>query len=151
MKRIYFTLFALIAISLSVSAQQRYTWEQYGLSFSVPKSFQILENTAESFEAENEEMSLTIELLDYEGLSPEFMGTLLGQMAKDSGMRNAEVGELVLTTLEGAYIEGEIKGVNVIYIVLMDTDSNIALLGSIVYEDGYEVPATRIVNSFAIE
>ncbi|MDL2257386.1 hypothetical protein LJC06_04190 [Bacteroidales bacterium OttesenSCG-928-I14] len=151
MKKIFFLTTILLLTSLAINAKDTYTWKQYGLSFSVPEDFDVLKNNEESFEAENDEIYLSIEVLDYDGLTPEFFGELLGQMAISSEMEDAEVGELRLTTLEGAYIEGVVGASNVIYVILLDTDSNIALIASIVYEDGNERAATNIVNSFAIK
>lgn len=150
MKKFLFLVISILLIHANVNAQQQFEWEQYGLSFSVPSNFRVLVNTAESFEAQNNHVYLRIELLDYEGLSPEFMGTLLGEMANVSGMVDATVGELALTTLEGAYIEGIIDDTNVVYTILMDTESNLALLSSIVYEYGNGLVVENIMNSFAI-
>lgn len=151
MKRILVSLTVIFCLCLVANAQQRYTWKQYGLSFSVPTNFKVSVNTAESFEAENANMHLSIEVMDYDGIDPEDLGTALGQMAVELNMKNAEIGELALTTLEGAYIEGRVDGVSVCLVLLCDTDSNIALLSSITYADGYEKQATNIANSFSIK
>ncbi|NDV56964.1 hypothetical protein [Bacteroides sp. 519] len=151
MKRILVSLTVIFCLCMVANAQQRYTWKQYGLSFSVPTNFKVLENTAESFEAENNNIHLAIEVIDYDGIDPEDLGTALGTMAVELKMKNSEIGELALTTLEGAFIEGEIDGVNVCLVLLCDTESNIALLSSITYADGFEQQATNIVNSFSIK
>lgn len=151
MKRLLLAFALIFSLSVVANAQQRYTWKQYGLSFSVPSNFKVLENTSESFEAENDNIHLVIEVLDYEGLDPEDLGTILGEMSNELGLKNAEVGELGLTTLAGAYIEGKVGEANVCLVVLMDVESNIALLASVTYSNGYEKAATNIVNSFAIK
>lgn len=151
MKRILFTLTLVFCLSMVVTAQQRYTWKQYGLSFSVPSNFKVVENTAESFEAENANMHLAIEVIDYDGIDVEDLGTALGEMANELGMKNPDIGELGLTTLAGAYIEGKVDGSNVCLVLLIDVESNIALLASVTYGNGYEQQATNIVNSFAIK
>lgn len=151
MKRVLFIVTTVFCLSMVVNAQQRYTWEQYGLSFSVPQNFKVVKNTAESFEAENANIHLTIEVMDYDGIDPEDLGTALGEMANELGMTGMDIGELALTTLEGAYIEGKVKGVNVCLVLLADTDSNIALVASVTYSNGNEQQATNIVNSFSIK
>ncbi|MDH6358440.1 hypothetical protein [Parabacteroides sp. PF5-9] len=138
-------------LTLNVNTFQKFEWEQYGLSFSVPADFKRVGNNKESFEAKNDNIHLAIEVFDYKGVSAENMGEILGGMANDAGMQNAEFGELVLTTLEGAYIEGTVGGINMIFVALMDTDSNVALLASITYINGFEQDATDICNSFAIK
>lgn len=151
MKRILFTLTLIFCLSMVVTAQQRYTWKQYGLSFSVPSNFKVVENTADSFEAENANMHLAIEVIDYDGIDVEELGMALGEMANELNMKNSEVGELGLTTLAGAYIEGKVDGANVCLVLLVDVESNIALLASITYANGHGQQATNIVNSFAIK
>lgn len=138
-------------MAVSVNAQQTFTWKQYGLSFKVPSNFKVVENTAESFEAESTNIHLAIEVMDYEGISADTMGEMLGELANEMNMKSPEIGELMLTTLAGAYIEGKVDGVNVCLVLLMDTDSNIALLASVTYANGFEQQATNIVNSFSIK
>lgn len=151
MKRILLFAAALILISLSANSQQRYTWNQYGLSFSVPSNFKVTENTATSFEANNQAIHLAIEVLDSDGISPETFGETLAEIANNIGMSGADMGELGLTTLEGAYIEGQVGEANVCLVVLLDSASNIALLATVTYADGQEQASTNIVNSFAIK
>lgn len=121
------------------------------MSFKVPSNFKVVENTAESFEAESTNIHLAIEVMDYEGISADTMGEMLGELANEMNMKSPEIGELMLTTLAGAYIEGKVDGVNVCLVLLMDTDSNIALLASVTYANGFEQQATNIVNSFSIK
>lgn len=150
MRNFLFATIVFFAFSMCASSQQKFEWEQYGLSFQVPSNFNITENTATSFDAGNGNINLTIEVLDYTGISAETIGTALGELAVQTGMKNADIGGLALTTLAGAYAEGTVDGANLILVALLDTDSNIALLASIVYADGYEKQATNICNSFAI-
>lgn len=150
-KIILFATFLLLTGITAVHAQQKWEWEQYGLSFSAPSNFEVIENTEDSFEALNRHIHLAIEVFDYEGLDPEDLGMTLGELALELGMRNVDIGELRLTTLEGAYIESIEDGVGTILILLLDEDSNIALLASIIYDEGFERAATNICNSFAIK
>lgn len=141
----------MFCLCMAVSAQQRYTWKQYGLSFSVPTNFKITENTAESFQANNGQIHLAIAVVDYDGLNEDDLAETLLMMAEEAGMTDGEVGPLALTTLEGAYIEGVVDEANMCFVLLADTESNIALLASVVYADGLENQANKIINSFSIK
>jgi hypothetical protein len=136
---------------MSAEAQTRFEWKQYGLSFSVPSGFKVSKNTATSFEASNSNIHLTIEVFDHDDISGEELGEALGTIAAELDMEDGEIGELRLSTLEGVYIEGTVDDVGTILVLLLDSESNIALLSTIVYADGYERAATNICNSFAIK
>ncbi len=153
MQKFLLTLVVLFAATFAANAQQKYEWKQYGLSFKVPTTFKISENTAESFAAGDKNMDLAIQVIDYDGVDAEDMGGILGELAVEAGMdmEEAEIGELALTTLAGAYIEGEIDGEMTILVVLMDVESNIALFARITYADGFLKQANNICNSFAIK
>jgi hypothetical protein len=152
MKKVFFVaVAAMLLMSMSACGQTRFEWKQYGLSFGVPSDFKVMKNTDTRFEASNSKMQLTIEVFDHEGVSGDVLGEILGNMAVELEMEDAEVGELRLTTLEGAYIEGTVDGAGTILVLLLDVESNIALLSSIVYADGLEKQATNICNSFAIK
>jgi hypothetical protein len=150
-KVVFWTIAALVFASMSACAQTKFEWKQYGLSFSVPSNFKVAKNTATEFEASNSNIHLTIEVFDHEGISGEALGKTLGEIALELDMEDAEIGELRLTTLEGAYIEGTVDDVGTILVLLIDEDSNIALLSTIVYADGFEKQATNICNSFSIK
>jgi hypothetical protein len=152
MKKVFFgAVAAMLLMSMSAVAQTKFEWKQYGLSFSVPSGFKVTKNTETAFEASNSKMQLNIEVFDHDGVSEDVLGEILGNMAVELEMEDAEIGELRLTTLEGAYIEGTVSGTGTILVLLLDTDSNIALLSTIVYADGLEKQATAICNSFAIK
>ncbi|MDR2497471.1 MAG: hypothetical protein LBD21_10140 [Tannerellaceae bacterium] len=152
MKKLFFwAVSAMLLMSMSAGAQTRFEWKQYGLSFGVPSGFKVSKNTATSFEASNANINLTIEVFDHDDISGDALGEALGGLAGELDMEDAEVGELRLSTLEGAYIEGTVDDAGTILVMLVDSESNIALLATIVYADGYEKQATNICNSFTIK
>ncbi|MDL2247470.1 hypothetical protein LJC05_01920 [Bacteroides sp. OttesenSCG-928-J23] len=151
MKKVLFTLGLVFCLCIAANAQQRYTWNQYGLSFTVPSNFKITENTAESFQANNGKIHLAIAVIDYDGIDEDGLAEVLISMAEEAGITDGEVGPLALTTLEGAYIEGVVNGSNMCLVLLADTESNIALVASVVYADGLENQANNIINSFSIK
>ncbi len=52
MKSILMTVFvAVLSIATATAQWQDYTWEQYGLAFSVPSSHQLKQNKADAFES----------------------------------------------------------------------------------------------------
>lgn len=153
MKKIFLLLTMITITSLSLSAQNtKWTWKQYGLSFTAPSSMKVTTNDAVSFAAESNDLHISIEVMDYEGISPETMAAALGQAAGELGMASdSEIGELGLTTLEGIYIDGLVDGIPTTLVLLYDTESNIALLSSLVYSEEYIQKATDVVNSFEIK
>lgn len=152
MKTNLFSFLLLLAAILPAHAQTSvWTWQQYGLSFEAPDALRVTRNNATVYEAAHNDLHLSIQVMDYEGINPESLAEALGETAAELGMSaDSDVGELVLTTLEGVYIEGLVDGVNTILVLLFDTESNIALLSTVVYNDGLEQVATDIVNSFVI-
>ena len=144
---------AVLMASFTSNAQLKtWTWSQHGLSFKAPSDAQVTENSSEVFTAQSADIMITIQLVDYTGVSMEELGTILGTMAAESGMEaGSDIGELQLTTMAGAYVEGTVQGANVIYVLLADEESNIALFAGVVYADGQEKKATDIVNSFVMK
>ena len=153
MKKIFLLLTLITMTSMSLTAQNtKWTWKQYGLSFTAPSSMKVTTNDAASFAAESDNLHISIEVVDYEGLSPETMGATLGQLAGELGMASdSEIGELSLTTLAGIYIDGLVDGIPTTLVLLYDTESNIALLASVVYTEEYVEESTAIVNSFEMK
>ncbi|MBK9399224.1 MAG: hypothetical protein IPN55_19110 [Saprospiraceae bacterium] len=149
MKKILLLSILFIASIASINAQTRWTWDQYGLSFEAPSSMKVTENDEIKFSAEMDGMAVSMEVMDYEGLTPETMGGALGEAAASMGMsENSDIGPLALTSLAGVYIDGMVEGTRMTMAILFDTESNIAVIVSIAYTDDMVQVSTDVVNSF---
>jgi len=71
MKKILLLSILFIASIASINAQTRWTWDQYGLSFEAPSSMKVTENDEIKFSAEMDGMAVSMEVMDYEGLTPD--------------------------------------------------------------------------------
>ncbi len=153
MKKVLLLLVLFTAMTVSLSAQNtRWTWDQYGLSFEAPSSMKVTENDETKFSSEMNGMAVSMEVMDYEGLTPETMGAALGQAAGEMGMsEDSDIGPLALTSLAGVYIDGVVDGTRMTLAILFDTESNIAVLVTVAYEENMVQMSTDVVNSFEMK
>lgn len=151
MKKLILVIIALLAIGFAAHAEVRHEWKQQGLSVSVPSDFKVSKNAADGFEAGNAEFKLTIKLFEAKDLTLASMKTSLDKMAKEAKLDVEDAGELVLTSLDGAYIEGLTGDKGMVFVLLADEKSKKSFLATLVYEEGNEGAATNIMNSFAIK
>ena len=153
MKKILLLLTFITTTSLIVNGQTtRWTWDQYGLSFEAPSSMKVTENDEVNFVAEMNGMALNMSVFDYEGLTPESMGEAIGEAAASLGMsENSDIGPLSLTSLAGVYVDGVVDGSPLTLALLFDTESNIAILVSIAYDDNKAQVSTDVINSFEMK
>jgi len=153
MKKTLLLIIIISAALTTIDAQNtRWTWDQYGLSFEAPSKMKVTENDEINFSAEMNGMAISMEVMDYDGMSPETMGAALGQAAGEMGMDSgSDIGPLSLTTLEGLYIDGVVDGTPMTLVLLYDTESNIAVLASIAYTEDLVKVSTDMVNSFQMK
>lgn len=152
MRKICFVIAALFAFGLTLHAQQQFVWAQYGLSFQGPADFEVIEEEDESFSAGNDFISLDIEAVDYTGVTFDQLGEILANMAAETGMHEAEVGEIPLSApLAGACIQGVVDDENTAFFLLMNVEKKIALFGAVVYEEAYEQQVANILTSFTAQ
>lgn len=154
MRKILLLLSILLTLHTAIWAQAmtNWNWSQYGLSFDAPSNLKIQTNNATDFVAKSSMLTISINVMDYTGITLEEMAGELGSFAEEIGMAaDSEVGPLRLTTLVGVYIDGTLGNKNALLAILADEESNIAVAVAIEYDDEeYELP-TKILNSFSIK
>ncbi len=145
----FILIFSLSSNLLSQTLED-WTWDTYGLSFSVPGKMKIETNTADEFGANlaNDLLHLYIFPWEDDQLNKETLNSEVKKLVKSLGYRGASLVELELNGFEGGYIIAEKDGVTTIVVGLLDPDTSTNFYALIVYGDGYEDEALAIANSF---
>jgi hypothetical protein len=97
----------LVFFTFGLRAQsdlEPYTWDTYGMAFSIPKTFSVLENDSVKFSAADSLVNLTIYPVDATGIDSTNMDSLLGQWASQNNVE-------VLSNYEPFNDEGNYFGI----------------------------------------
>ncbi|MBQ3688248.1 MAG: hypothetical protein II937_00090 [Bacteroidales bacterium] len=106
MKKFFLTVIcALTAFSFGL-AQDTYKWEQYQLSFTVPENMEVLENTQETFRAENENIGIGLVPYEYNEFSEEDAMNVFKTMAENLqlDLSNSKSRKFKGTNCEGIFV-----------------------------------------------
>jgi hypothetical protein len=121
----YLLSFILISFSASsIQAQEmlEYNWDSYNMAFSIPNTFNVLENDSTIFSASDSSINLTIYPISAIGIDSTNMETLLNEWALNNGVE-------VLSTFEkfddednysGILCAGRIEPFNVMLLLALD-------------------------------
>jgi hypothetical protein len=128
-----------------------YSWETYGIAFSIPKSFILLENDSIKFSAGDSLINLTIYPVDASGISVSNMDTLLGQWAIQN---NVEIlSDYNHFNDEEAYYGTVVGGIsgdfNIMLLLFIDPEySDTGFYIWLSYQDDSLDKVIRIIDSF---
>lgn len=113
-----------LALSLSLSAQQKYTWDEYGISFSLADDFRETVNNIEEFSADGDGMSMSIipfkdESIDDSDITKYTIG--IAKSLNLEGIQDVDV--ISINNFEGGYVEGVKDGAKIFLMGLIDPNS----------------------------
>lgn len=124
MYKMLFFAFA-VCISFNVDAQQIYTWEDYGLSFSLADDFKETVSTGEEFSASGDGMELTILPFADETIDDTDITAYTMSVAASLNLgRIDDVNKISINGFSGGYAEGVSDGTKIFLMGLIDPNSD---------------------------
>jgi hypothetical protein len=135
---LFFVAILFTALWNNVQAQQEYTWDDFGLKFSVPTGFVEVENTGEKFEGKCEKSKIFLfglyPVAD-ENVTKENLKEALKGMAKESGMTVQATKDINFNGFEGAYAEGTIQGTPAFFACMLDPNGDLNFIVSVLHQN----------------
>lgn len=119
-----FASILFLALSLSLSAQQQYTWEEYGISFTLADDFKETVNNIEEFSADGDGMSMSIIPFKDESIDDSDITKYTIGIAKSLNLEGIDdVDVISINNFEGGYVEGVKDGAKIFLMGLIDPNS----------------------------
>ncbi|WP_338812548.1 hypothetical protein V9L05_14250 [Bernardetia sp. Wsw4-3y2] len=122
----------------AAQAQTDYTWESYGLSFTVPAGFSETANTDEKFEGKSDNAQIHlfgIYPINDASLTEDNLKEALIEMAAASGMDVEDADAIEFNGFSGLYAEGEIEGVPTFFACMLDPNGELNFIVTIVHNN----------------
>ncbi len=143
----FFLLFAMVAFMQNLTSQQNYTWDEYGLSFSLADDFKEEVNNAEEFSANGDGMNMAIIPFKDADFDDEDITafTLAIAASLDLG-RVDDVNTIDINGFKGGYAEGEKDGAKIFIMGLIDPDSDTNFFVLITFLDQDENATQEAIN-----
>jgi len=152
MKTHLLSLVLLMATAFSVVAQQEYTWDYYGIGFTLADDFIETTNTEEEFSADGDGMSFSIIPFKDASVSDNDISVYTISIAASLNLEVIDdVNIIALKNFKGGYVEGMLDGTRVFLMGLIDPSSETNFFVIITFADDDEVAvdeAIRMVQSF---
>ncbi len=118
---LFFSAFLLVG---SINAQQNYTWEEYGISFSLADDFHETANNIEEFSAVGDGMNMSIiPFKDGSIDDSDITGYTMAIAASLNLERIDDVNVINVNGFKGGYAEGASEGAKIFVMGLIDPDS----------------------------
>ncbi|MBK8701739.1 MAG: hypothetical protein IPN29_20140 [Saprospiraceae bacterium] len=131
MKKLFFAIILFFAMSFStLSAQQDYVWEYYGLEVTVPDDFEVVKNSDTEFEMKGVGMGFYMYLFE-EDIAVEDMDVAVVDVANSIAMEEIDAAQVIQGSgLDGYYVEGYKEGLRVMLAGMIDpkTQTNFFML-----------------------
>ena len=130
-----------------LSAQQQYTWDMYDLSFTLADDFEEVTNDEDEFSAMGYGMDLTI--LPFHDGDIDADDITIYTMSMAATLELDNIGDLDVIELNdytGAYAEGEVDGVTIFIMGLIDPQSETNFFILIAFESDDEYSIDRAVD-----
>lgn len=133
-------VFFMLSLFVVVTAQAQtdYTWESYGLSFTVPAGFSETANTDEKFEGKSDKAKVHlfgIYPINDANVTQDNLKEALIEMAAASGMEVQDANEIEFNGFSGLYAEGEIEGVPTFFACMLDPNGELNFIVTIVHNN----------------
>ncbi len=116
-------------------------WEAYQLYFELPEDFVVTENDSEGFYAEGDAMEFGIFPFADANIDTSDIAYFTLELAAELDLDNYDDADVIedLNGLEGAYVEGEIDGVRVVLLGIIDPETDTNFFALIKFYDDDEV------------
>lgn len=151
MKQFLFSLILIIGGLTTVVGQQNYTWDEYGLKFTLADDFVEERNDAEEFSAAGDGMYFSIFPFKDETIDESDITSYTIQIAASLNLQEVDdVDILNINKFKGGYVEGYLDGVKVFLMGLIDpnSDTNFFVLITFLDQDNVATDeAVRMVKS----
>lgn len=125
MSRLFYSLVCVLFLSVSVTAQQEYVWEEYGIGFSLADDFEEVVNNADEFSAVGDGMEMAI--IPFQDGSIDNNDITAYTMAVAASLeldRLDDVSVIKLNGFKGGYAEGVLSGEKIFLMGLIDPNSD---------------------------
>lgn len=144
----FFTIFLFFFLTaFNVNAQHEFTWEEYGISFSLPDDFSETENSSEQFSASREGMQFSIRPFKDDSIDDEDISEYTNAIAESMNLENLTVvSALEFNGFEGGYAEGVKDGVKVFVMGLIDPDSDTNFFVTIAFGENDEIATADAIK-----
>lgn len=133
-------MFMAILFAAQAHAQTVYEWDDFGLKFTVPPGFKETANNDEKFEGESARAKITLfglyPLAD-ENVTEQNTMQAVKAMAAEAGMDKStlETGKIEFNGFKGAYAEGTINGHEAFFAVMLDPESDLNFIVSVIHDN----------------
>ncbi len=128
-------IFFLIGVNSSY-AQQYYTWDEYGISFSLADDFKEVVNNIEEFSAVGDGMEMSIIPFADETVSTDDITVYTMAVAASLNLdKFDDINTIQLNGFEGGYAEGVIQGEKIFLMGLIDPKSDVNFFVIITFLD----------------
>lgn len=146
MKNILLAILFFI-ISLSAYSQQVYTWDDYGITFTLADDFVEKVSNGEEFTASGEGMELTILPFKDETVAHADITSYTMSIASSMNFQRIDdISTIKFNGFEGGYAEGVSDGVKVFIMGLLDPDSDTNFFVIIAFTDQDKYAIEEAIN-----
>ena len=134
------TVFLILSIFVfgAAQAQTDYTWEGYGLAFTVPDGFTETTSTDEKFEGKSDAAKVHlfgIYPISDANITQDNLKEALIEMAAASGMEVQDADHIEFNGFSGLYAEGEIEGVPTFFACMLDPNGELNFIVTILHNN----------------
>lgn len=146
MIRTLFTSIFCLVLSISYS-QHVYTWDDYGISFSLANDFRETVNSGEEFAAVGDGMEMSIIPFADETIDDKDITTYTMSIAASLNLTRIDaINEIQINGFKGGYAEGMSEGVKVFIMGLIDPDSDTNFFVIITFLDNDKLAIEEAIN-----
>jgi hypothetical protein len=136
-----------LLFTLTAYSQQKYSWDEYGISFTLADDFKEVDNTIDQFSADGDGMTLSILPFKDETVSDADITKYTIEIAKSMNLGTFEDVDLIdINSFKGAYVEGTKDGVKFFIMGLIDPESDTNFFVTIVFADKDEEATKEAIN-----
>lgn len=147
MRHLFVLLFSFVLFSVQSIAQQSYTWEDYGISFTLADDFVETVSTGEEFSASGDGMALTILPFSDETIDDtDITGYTMSIAASLNLGRIDDISTINFNGFKGGYAEGVLDGSKIFLMGVIDPKSDTNFFVIITFLDGDENATEEAVN-----
>ena len=147
MKSLFILLLSFVVFSTQSVAQQSYTWEDYGISFTLADDFQETVSTGEEFSASGDGMEMTIIPFTDETIDDtDIIGYTMSVAASLNLGRIDDVSTINFNGFKGGYAEGALDGAKIFIMGVIDPNSDTNFFVIITFLDGDNNAIDEAVN-----
>ena len=157
-KHLLAVLFLLTCTYVKAQSLEPWTWDTYKMKFKAPDNMRVVKNSADVFEATNDNMTMDIYPRKGENLTYDGMKNAIINWASQSGLRyntynsSGDAQPIYLDDINGYWgvaIDGKKSGFPTSMLLLVDPDyPDISFYIWLSYADEYYHDAVAILRSF---